>query len=121
MIDAASAYCLSTHTSDRLDPADYEIVFRASVTDRDSRSYWEAAASVLNDIFQRDGEILGSQLRYVAKVYPERVTVEEADDVWGSVSPEARQVWSDAALDVTALVNGSNRYPIGALAVSMRL
>ncbi|MBP1881813.1 hypothetical protein [Sinorhizobium mexicanum] len=121
MIDAASAYCLSTHTSDRLDPPDYEAIFHESVTDRDSRSYWEAAASVLNDVFHRDGEIHASQLRYVARVYPERVTVEEADDVWTTVLPETRQAWSDAALSATALVRGGYRHSVGALADSMRL
>jgi len=109
MIDAASAYCLSAHIADVLDPADYEPIFADAVPDQDSRSYWNAAASVLNDIFQRDGEIHASQFRYVAKVYPERVTVEEADEVWSSVSPEARVFWFGAALAVNALAEQGPR------------
>ena len=109
MLDAASVYCLSTRTGDGLDHADYEAIFEASVSDRDSRLYWEAAARVLNDIFQRDGEVHAAQLRYVAKVYPERVTVEEAGDAWQSVTPESCQGWSKAAFAVTAAADDDSQ------------
>lgn len=109
MIDAAAAFCLSTPAAASVHPDDFDRMFASSVADHDTRSYWEAAALVLNDIFARDNDIHASQLRYVAKVYPERVSIEEAADVWATICPEARPFWFEAAESASAIAGNTSR------------
>jgi hypothetical protein len=99
MTDANTVYCIQSQALGTSAPADFAKHYYDRVTDADSQAFWEAAARVLTDLFERDGKISVGQLFYVSTIYPERVTAVEVELEFRAANPRAAQLrrWSDAA------------------------
>jgi hypothetical protein len=99
MLDAATIYCIQRNVSGSPGSLEFEQAYREGVTDADSQAYWDAAAIVLRDLFERDGAISPGQLFYVSTIYPEHVDAEEVEREFRAANAGSEESghWSYAA------------------------